>query len=77
MSMKASIPETPVGRKYITMLIGCFMLLLGIVVFKYLDVNFEHYDKYMLGVLGVTQGYNVFNVLNKKFTNGGNKNGSN
>lgn len=61
----------PVGRKFISIIIGCIMLLLGVVVFDKLDVNFQYFDSYVLGVVALCGSYNLANVLNKRFTNGG------
>lgn len=63
----------PAGRKWSSMLIGCIMLIIGLAVFKYLKIGFEHYWTFVAGVLGVTEGYGVLNVLNKKISNGGSK----
>ena len=70
--MSELTPEgKPKGRKWGSMLIGCAMLLVGVILFHFLGIDFEHFWKYVTGVVSITEGYQVLNVLNKKFTNGG------
>jgi len=62
-----------VGRKFVSIIIGCLMLLLGVVVFDKLEVDFQYFDSYVLGVVALCGSYNLANVLNKRFLNGGKK----
>ncbi len=64
--MKLFDKEYPVGRKFVITLIAMAFIIIGVVVFNWLDIGFENFDKYVWGIVGVAGLGITGNVVNKR-----------
>ena len=74
--MKLFDKDYPVGRKFVITLISMSFVLVGVIVFNWLKIDFENFDKYVWGIVGIAGIGLTGNEVNKRI-NGVRSNGKN